>query len=75
MAENSKGLTHLFIDYFDDKQLATSYFDKMASESISETEKDKMFVHYVANLKYNTATNFKVLSKNQGGDWVELKRY
>lgn len=75
LAENSKGLTHLFIDYFDDKQLATSYFDKLANESISEAEKDKMFIHYIANLKYNTATGHKVLVKNQNNDWVELKKY
>lgn len=74
LSEN-KGLTHLFIDYFDDKQLATEYFDKLGNDSISETEKDKMFSHYIANLKYNTTTNFKVLSKNQNGDWVELKKY
>ncbi len=84
LSEN-KGLTHLFIDYFDDKQLAidyfddkqlaTDYFDKLGNDSISEAEKDKMFSHYIANLKYNTTTNFKVLSKNQNGDWVELKKY
>lgn len=73
--ENKKGLTHLMIDYFDDKQLASNYFDQLLDEKISEAKKDEMFTHYIANLRYNTTTNSKVLVKNQNGDWIELKKY
>lgn len=73
--ENKKGLTHLMIDYFDDKQLASNYFDQLLDEKISEAKKDEMFTHYIANLRYNTTTNNKVLVKNQNGDWIELKKY
>ncbi len=73
--ENKKGLTHLMIDYFDDKQLASNYFDQLLDEKISEAKKDEMFTHYIANLRYNTTTGNKVLVRNQNSDWTELKRY
>ena len=73
--ENKEGLTHLMIDYFDDQLLASNYFDQLLDEKISETKKDEMFTHYVANLRYNTTTGNKVLVRNQNSDWLELKRY
>lgn len=73
--ENKKGLTHLTIEYFDDKELAISYFNKILDDNISEAEKDKMFTHYIASLTYNTVSGYKVLKKNQNNDWVELKKY
>lgn len=75
VAQNKDSSRSLFIDYFDDKALATSYFEKQNSSSITEKEKDKMFLHYIANMKYNVATSYKVLSVNKNGDWVELKKY
>lgn len=73
--ENKKGLTHLTIDYFDDKELASDYFSKLSDERITEAEKDTMFTHYIAGFQYNTVTGYKVLQKNQDGNWVELKKY
>lgn len=73
--ENKKGLTHLTIEYFDDKELATSYFNKLSDDSISDAEKDKMFTHYIASLVYNTTSGYKALKMNQDNSWVELKKY
>lgn len=73
--ENKKGLTHLTIEYFDDKELAISYFNKILDDNVSEAEKDKMFTHYIASLTYNTVSGYKVLKKNQNNDWMELKKY
>ena len=71
----NKGLTHLNIEYFDDRELAASYFDKQLDEKISKAEKDKMFTHYIASLTYNTVSGYKVLKRNQNNNWVELKKY
>jgi hypothetical protein len=75
LLNENKGLTHLNIEYFDDKELAMSYFDKQMDDTISRIEKDKMFTHYIASLTYNTVSGYKVLKKNQNNDWVELKKY
>lgn len=74
--EHKDTLTHLTIDYFDDKQLAVDYFSKVSDEKLSETEKEEMASHYVAGFYYNTTSGYKALKqKDQNGDWVELKKY
>lgn len=67
--------SNIYFDYFDDKGVAKTYFDKQLDDSVSESEKDAMFIHYIANMKYNTSTGLKTFSKNVNGDWQSLKRY
>jgi hypothetical protein len=74
ISENPKA-THILIDYFDNKKVALEYNDKLFDEKVSDIEKDEMFTHYLFNLKYNTTTGYKVLMKQQDGDWIELKKY
>jgi hypothetical protein len=74
ISENPRA-THIFIDYYDDKKVASEYNHKIFDEKVSETEKDELFTHYLFNLKYNTTTGHKVLAKQVNKDWVELKKY
>lgn len=74
LSENA-GLTHMFVEYFDDKEIASKYFETILSEAVTEEEKDQMFKHYIATFKYNTTTDHKILQKNKNGSWVELKKY
>ena len=74
VADNKKGVTHLFIDYFNDKAAAKNYFDKQADDSLSEAQKDELYTHYIAKMVYNTSTNTKTLTK-QGATQTVLKVY
>lgn len=70
IADNSQYL-YLFIRYFDDKIIAKDYFTKLADESISEKEKDRLFTHYTADYK----STVNKLNINKDGEWVEIKSY
>jgi hypothetical protein len=74
ISENPRA-AHIFVDFYNDKKVASEYNDKIFDEKISEKEQDELFTHYIANLKYNTMTSYKVLAKQVNGDWVELKKY
>jgi len=70
------GKTHVFINYFDDRTIALSYFDKIADPNTSEAESKALFKHYIANMKYNESSGLKKLFKNDGGDnWTDIKNY
>jgi len=70
------GKTHVFINYFDDKTIASSYFDKIADLNTSEAESKTLSRHYIANMKYNESSGLKKLFKNDGGDnWTDIKSY
>ncbi|MFA4995722.1 MAG: hypothetical protein WC536_01110 [Patescibacteria group bacterium] len=67
--------SNIYFDYFDDKEIAKTYFDKQLDDIVSESEKDAMFTHYVANMKYNLSSGLKTFSKNVNGDWQSIKSY
>lgn len=73
--EYKRGRTHIFIRYFNDKDIAKTYFEKVNEEGISEQEADALFMHYIADMKYNTVSGFKELNKNVDGNWQKLKSY
>ena len=52
----------LNINYFDNRKVAKTYFEKQFSESVSEGQKDKLFRNYIASYKYNPATGYDQLS-------------
>ncbi len=64
----------VFIRYFDDKTIAKDYFKKQLDESISEEEKNRLYTHFIADMKYNTTTGYKQLVK-QGVAQTVLKQY
>ncbi len=68
------GLTILYIDYFNDKTVASDYFSKQNDPNISEAEKDQLYTHYIANLVYNTNSGLKELVR-QGDNQKVLKTY
>jgi len=43
-------------------KVAKSYFKKQFSESVTETEKDKLFKNYIAVYKFDPSTGFDKLS-------------
>lgn len=63
-----------FIDYFDDKAVASTYFAKQTSPSVSKAEKDQLYRHYIAIMVDAPFMPNKVLYR-QGRPPVELKRY
>lgn len=72
--ENKGSNTLVMIRYFDDKNVAETYFDKI--NTVSEKESDQMFTHYIADFKYNSQDGkTKELNKNQDGEWVTIKKY
>lgn len=74
LAQYKPGLTHLYIDYFNDKTAATDYFNKQSNPNISEAEKDQLYTHYIANMVYNTTSGLKQLVR-QGDTQKVLKNY
>jgi hypothetical protein len=62
----------LLFNYFNDKETAKTYFNKIASASDSEA--DAMATHYIAYLRYYTA-GVKEFTQNQDGSWVVIKSY
>lgn len=48
VATRTPKVTTLYIDYFDDKTVALSYFQKMANKKISKDEKAALTEHYTA---------------------------
>jgi hypothetical protein len=69
----SKGLTHLNIDYFDDEEIAKTYFDKI--NQLTESEADELFKHYRATYKMNNTSGMNVLSLNENNNWTKVKEY
>lgn len=64
LEQYKSGMTHLYIDYFDDKAVATTYFEKQLDPGVSEAEKDQLYTHYIANMVYNTTTGLKTLQRS-----------
>ena len=58
------GMTHLYIDYFNDKAVASTYFEKQLDPDISDAEQDQLYTHYIANMVYNTTTGLKTLRRS-----------
>jgi hypothetical protein len=69
----AKGLTHLSIEYFDDKAISTDYFQKLSK--VEEKVADEMFRHYKAGYRLNKVTNYNQLQFNVNNDWIILKKY
>lgn len=69
----SKGLTHLFIDYFDDKEVSVDYFKKVSN--VTEKESDEMTSHYRAKYVMNKTTGYNELEFNENNNMVALKKY
>lgn len=67
--------THINFSYFDDKAVAKDYLKKQSDDSINESDKDKMFSHFIAMMTYNTITGLKQLSKNVNNNWQKIKQY
>lgn len=59
---NSDKKMYLNINYFNNRKVAKTYFEKQLSESVSESEKDRLFKNYIAVYKYNPSTGFDQLS-------------
>ena len=64
LEQYKSGMASLYIDYFDDKAIAATYFEKQLDPDVSEAEKDQLYTHYVANMGYNTVTGFKKLHRS-----------
>jgi len=50
------------INYYDDQTIAETFIEKQFSTSVSETEKNKLFSHYIASYRHNHATGYKKFS-------------
>lgn len=68
------GTSILYIDYFNDKTVASTYFDKQFDPSVSDAEKDQLYKSYIANMIYNTNTGTKELVR-QGDTQTVIKNY
>lgn len=68
------GTSILYIDYFNDKKVASTYFDKQFDPSVSDAEKDQLYKSYIANMIYNTNTGAKELVR-QGDTQTVIKNY
>lgn len=68
------GVSILYIDYFNDKTVASTYFDKQFDPSVSDAEKDQLYKSYIANMIYNTNTGTKELVR-QGDAQTVIKNY
>lgn len=62
----------LLYNFFNDKELAKTYFDKIGTASGAEA--NAMTAHYTAYLRYSTA-GVKEFTQNQNGSWVVIKSY
>ena len=65
--------THIFINYFDDSDIALTYFDKVSK--VSEAESDELTSHWIAKFIYNTTNGFKELNRIKDGNEIKLKTY
>lgn len=63
-----------FIDYFNDKTVASTYFIDQADSKLSQTQKDELFSHYVATMVDMPFMPTKVFYL-QGRPKIELKQY
>jgi hypothetical protein len=52
---------YIQINYFNDSGVAKHYFDRQFDNNVSDGEKDKLFRFYIANYKYNPATQYDSL--------------
>lgn len=68
-------VSFLMIRYFDDKNIAKTYDDKLEKAGDNEKEADDLFSHWSYELKFNKNTDYKELLKNINKDWVSLKKY
>ncbi|MEO6850371.1 MAG: hypothetical protein ABI203_10980, partial [Mucilaginibacter sp.] len=59
---NTDKKAYLSINYFNNRKIAKTYFEKQLSESVSESEKDRLFKNYIAVYKFNPSTGFDQLS-------------
>jgi hypothetical protein len=69
----SKGLTHLYIEYFDDETIANDYFQKISQ--VSEAEGDELFKHYIGTYKMNKTSGLNALNFNENNNWITIKEY
>src|ERR1700761_2603740 len=53
--------SYIQINYFNDSGVAKRYFEKQFDNNVSDREKDKLFRFYIANYKYNPATQYDSL--------------
>jgi hypothetical protein len=68
-----KGLTHLYIEYFDDETIASNYFEKIWQ--VSEAEGDELFKHYIGTYKMNKTSGLNNLNFNANNNWITIKEY
>ncbi len=69
----ASGLTHLSIEYFDDKVVAVDYFQKISE--VSEAESDELFKHYISTYKMNKSSGLSELNFHEGDGWTTIKEY
>ncbi len=74
VGQYTAGTTNLYIDYFDNKSIAQSYFEKILDPKLSESAKNELYSHYLASMKFNTTTGYKELVR-QGNPQKTLKTY
>jgi hypothetical protein len=67
-----KKYSHIYIDYFNDKNIAKDYFNKMLDTKIDEVEKDELLKHYTYSCIINNMTNFKELKNNSTNKVMKL---
>lgn len=63
-----------FIDYFDSKEIALTYFSKQTNPQISKAEKDELYKHYIALMIDSPILKMKKFYL-QGRPVQELKSY
>ncbi|MBE2256463.1 MAG: hypothetical protein IAE65_09715 [Ignavibacteria bacterium] len=73
---SNKNTKEIFINVFDNPEVGWGYMRKMSDESglTSQNTKDSLQKHYTHFLTVSPEGN-KVLLKNNGGTWTELKKY
>ena len=63
----------IFINYFDDSDIALTYFANVSK--VSEAESDVLTSHYKAKFIYNTVSGYKELNIIKDGNEIKLKTY
>ncbi|HRE39717.1 MAG TPA: hypothetical protein PLG90_00130 [Ignavibacteria bacterium] len=76
LVNSNKSAAEIFINVFDSHEVGYGYMRKISDDSgmISQSVKDSLQRHYTHFLTVSPDGN-RVLLKNSGGTWTELKKY
>jgi len=65
--------TSLYIDYFDDKEVASVYFNKILNKQLPKAEKQKLYPHYTAVMVANSLLGKQLIRQSPNAE--VLKKY